>query len=112
MNSALFTTVHDDRREGGWIPQEAFVHLWHKKIKVMYIEDYQIEDLNNMVGKQFFITKQFSNTCKGELMSTIVENGEYVCRVKEVKHEYNDIQPSPSTTLVPAWLVYNCIQGR
>jgi hypothetical protein len=41
-----------------------------------------------------------------------VKNGEYMCRVKEIKHEYNDIQPSSSSTLVPAWLVHNCIQGR
>ena len=34
----------------------------------MYIEDYQIEDLNNMEGKQFLINKQYSNKCKGELM--------------------------------------------
>ena len=78
----------------------------------MYLEDYQIEDLNNMEGKQFFINKQYSNTLKGELLYTIVKNGEYMCRVKEIKHEYNDIQPSSSTTLVPAWLVHNCIQGR
>ena len=78
----------------------------------MYIEDYQIEDLNNMEGKQFFINKQYSNTCKGELMYTVVKNGEYMCRVKEIKHEYNDIQPSPSSTLVPAGLVHNCIQGK
>jgi hypothetical protein len=31
MNNALFTPL----RDGGWIPQEAFVYLWHKKIKVM-----------------------------------------------------------------------------
>ena len=78
----------------------------------MYLEDYQIEDLNNMEGKQFFINKQYSNTCKGELLYTVVKNGEYMCRVKEIKHEYNDIQPSSLTALVPAWLVHNCIQGR
>ena len=77
----------------------------------MYIDEYLIE-LGNMEGKQFFINKQYSNTCKGELLYTVVKNGEYVCRVKEIKHEYNDIQPSSSTALVPAWLVLNCIQGR
>ena len=36
MNNALFTPL----REGGWIPQEAFVYLWHKKIKVMDVIDW------------------------------------------------------------------------
>ena len=25
--------VHDDLREGGWLPQEAFVYLWGKLVK-------------------------------------------------------------------------------
>lgn len=29
MNNALFTPL----REGGWLPQEAFVYLWGKLVK-------------------------------------------------------------------------------
>ena len=112
MNNALFTPL----RDGGWLPQEAFVYLWHKKIKVMYLEDYQVEDLMKFEQEQteFYVPQtKYSSTGRAKLIFMVPKGGEYVCKIQEIENEYSDVVPqlSPLKTM-PAWLVYNCIQGK
>ena len=76
------------------------------------MENYQIEDLMNNVGTEFFISSQYSSTSKAKLVMVKCLSEGWECVVEEAGHEYNDFQPKPGRRVIPNYLVYNAIMGR
>lgn len=84
----------------------------------MHLELHQIENLESIIGKEFFVPKQYSSTGRAKLSRVVrVKKGlagvtECSCFIEEVENEYNNNTPQLGEVRMPGLLTHNCYYGR